>query len=858
VNAQVTKTVGTRITDNLVEKELKNNAILDLESTSKGFFLPRMTTVQRDAIKKEMGKDNGLAVYNIDIDCVEYWSERTQKWMSLCGNLPPANLDLAPNSCNSIVFSGFIMVGTQPQVQQGTPLDPQKHFMSIKLKVNQVGTYSISVNSDNGYFFSGEGQFQAIGTYDIVLKAMGTPVKGYDGKDGKKGDILKFTINGIESSICTNTEVLVLPADLDFKILNSIYKANGKYNVGVRASEERGNNIELNIDVKSKGTATVTASNEILDIQFIGTKELNVGDKTITLEPVLTKAIPRQNDLSSYDLTLTVNTKDPIGTINSNKVTLMVEQTEIKADFNNIELGTEPFYRGSGLNEKHSIVLPVKVINSGVSNLYLKGTGGVVFKAEKVNLQMPVNTDDMQKVEFKAELGSKMPDSEAITLSLSGDGKRFQIVEGTSYDLPLSSKPVEYSIDCITVKSNRGSIPYNTPIGESYYITGTVDVKEIGEYEISTSIPIEGITFTTSRNGVKQKFTNTGKQLVTLYADNPLLKVSNRGNYQVNLISNDGSDAKCMGFTIKVGFNDIKVLMIKGDYGASGYTPIEDKFFTGRNKNGRYRFGEGGEYVETGAVSVTVFDIKGSENTSLGRTTLANDIKAKKYNLIMFSGRYAVFGIDRQIADALYQYTVNDEGIFWLQTGYWGSENVGESISYVSNMNDERSNSGLSFSTVEGMNLVKKFNNNQDLKGSVKDRDFNPQVVNQTDPLSSPKKGFNYLKKSNGMYYPVEWTHGSSTSSGISAVGSEYEAIVADRGKQESGLVFKHKKYSNLIWAPISSYHSGSVLCSPMQADEATGEPLKKDMNGLYNTESNAGAFTANIFIELVSRLANR
>lgn len=862
VNAQVTKTVGTRITDNLVEKQLKNNAILDLESTSKGFFLPRMTTVQRDAIKKEMGHDNGLAIYNIDIDCVEYWSERTQKWMSLCGSLPPANLDLAPNSCSSIVFSGFTMIGNQPQVQQGTPLDPQKHFMSIKLKVNQVGTYNISVNSDNGYFFSGEGQFQAIGTYDITLKAMGTPIKGYDGKDGKKGDILKFTINGIESSICTNTEILVLPADLEFKILNNTYKASGKYNVGVSASAEtKGNKIELNIDVKSKGTATVVATNEILDIQFIGTQELNVGDKTMTLEPVFTRAIPKQNDLSSYDLALTVNTKDPIGTINSNKVTLIVEQTEIKADFDNINLGLEPFFKGSALNDKHTIVLPIKVINSGISNLYLKGAGGVVFKAENVNLQMPVNPDEMQEVEFKAELGSKLPDSDAITLTLSGDGKRFQIVQGTSYDLQLSAKPVEYSIDCMSVKSNRGAIPYNSPIGETYFITATVDVKEIGEYEVSTSMPIEGITFTTTRKGVKQKFTKTGKQVITLYADNPLLKVSNRGNYQVNLISNDGSDVKCMGFTIKVGYNDIKVLIIKGDYEVTGYTPTEDRFFTGKNKSGKYRFGEEGEYVETGSVSVTIFDVKASTNTSGSRSNLARDIKAKKYNFIMFSGRYAIFGIDKQIADALYDYTVNDDGIFWLQTGYYGDERPGASVMYVDEMNNERYSSSFSNTFLDGMNLVKRFNNNNDLKAGVDARDyaaFNAQVVSEKDPLTSPKKGFSYIKKSNGVYYQVEWTHGSSTKSGVNAVGTEYEAIVADRGKQEYGTVFKHKKYSNLIWAPISSYHSGSVICYPMQADEANAEPLKKDFNGQYGAESNAGAFAANIFIELVSRLANR
>lgn len=65
---QVNKSVGTRITDNTLEKELRTNTILDLESTSKGFFLPRMTTAQRDALLQNMTEDNGLAIYNIDND----------------------------------------------------------------------------------------------------------------------------------------------------------------------------------------------------------------------------------------------------------------------------------------------------------------------------------------------------------------------------------------------------------------------------------------------------------------------------------------------------------------------------------------------------------------------------------------------------------------------------------------------------------------------------------------------------------------------------------------------------------------------------------------------------------------------
>ena len=44
------------------------SAILDVESTDKGFLPPRMTAAQRDAITSPA---NGLVVYNTDADCLQ-------------------------------------------------------------------------------------------------------------------------------------------------------------------------------------------------------------------------------------------------------------------------------------------------------------------------------------------------------------------------------------------------------------------------------------------------------------------------------------------------------------------------------------------------------------------------------------------------------------------------------------------------------------------------------------------------------------------------------------------------------------------------------------------------------------------
>ncbi len=64
-------------------------AILDLQSTDKGFLTPRMTTVQRDAMGIVLTE--GLLIYNIDNNCFEYWDTQATPiagsngfWNSLC------------------------------------------------------------------------------------------------------------------------------------------------------------------------------------------------------------------------------------------------------------------------------------------------------------------------------------------------------------------------------------------------------------------------------------------------------------------------------------------------------------------------------------------------------------------------------------------------------------------------------------------------------------------------------------------------------------------------------------------------------------------------------------------------------
>lgn len=70
--------IGTTIPD--------SSAILELSSTSKGFLMPRMTTVQRDAI---LDPPDGLKIYNIDDKCEDTYSNSV--WSKKCNETFVAN-----------------------------------------------------------------------------------------------------------------------------------------------------------------------------------------------------------------------------------------------------------------------------------------------------------------------------------------------------------------------------------------------------------------------------------------------------------------------------------------------------------------------------------------------------------------------------------------------------------------------------------------------------------------------------------------------------------------------------------------------------------------------------------------------
>lgn len=79
------------------------SAMLDVNSTDKGFLPPRMTTIQRNAIANKVA---GLMIFNTSTACVEMYNG--ESWISLCSSLPSSFLPKTLLGSNQEDYASFI------------------------------------------------------------------------------------------------------------------------------------------------------------------------------------------------------------------------------------------------------------------------------------------------------------------------------------------------------------------------------------------------------------------------------------------------------------------------------------------------------------------------------------------------------------------------------------------------------------------------------------------------------------------------------------------------------------------------------------------------------------------------------
>lgn len=120
------------------------NAVLDLQSVQGGLLIPRLTTVQRNALSNP---PRGLQIYNTDHDCMEmYFPSGWKPIMCDCATAPaaPASLIGPTAACLGATAIGFSVAPVPGATQYTWSIDAQDTLVSGQ------GSSGIVVNFSNG------------------------------------------------------------------------------------------------------------------------------------------------------------------------------------------------------------------------------------------------------------------------------------------------------------------------------------------------------------------------------------------------------------------------------------------------------------------------------------------------------------------------------------------------------------------------------------------------------------------------------------------------------------------------------------------------------------------------------------
>lgn len=139
---------------------ISSNAAIEIESTNKGFLLPRMTLAQMNAIN---APTQGLMVFVTDDNCTYVYNGA--KWKSNCSANVNAVISSGTLSCAGTLNGDY--VSTVDMTTSNTKV--------ISFTLTGAGDYICYTDTVNGVYFRSEGTIAAGGTGSITMRAYGNP-----------------------------------------------------------------------------------------------------------------------------------------------------------------------------------------------------------------------------------------------------------------------------------------------------------------------------------------------------------------------------------------------------------------------------------------------------------------------------------------------------------------------------------------------------------------------------------------------------------------------------------------------------------------------------------------------------------
>lgn len=135
-------------------------AELEVYSDSRGFLMPRLSKIQRDAISNPT---ESLMIWNIDESCYNFYAQG--KWKSMCGDVDNTGY-VAVVGCEDIKVEGDYKVGTS--------LD-DKNYISVTVQVSGPCNLRLEGQTTNGFYFQRSGKVLTSGTFTYKIPGYGAP-----------------------------------------------------------------------------------------------------------------------------------------------------------------------------------------------------------------------------------------------------------------------------------------------------------------------------------------------------------------------------------------------------------------------------------------------------------------------------------------------------------------------------------------------------------------------------------------------------------------------------------------------------------------------------------------------------------
>jgi len=407
---------GTQMSDGSAPNTLRplDFSQLELNSTERGFLMPRMTTVERMRIPVA-NLSGGMIIYNTSIDCVEFYNVTRNQWMSACGDVEPAIFTIPDEKCRTIKISG--------EYAEKVFLDSRKHVISVDVSVSSPGTYDIEAvafdkdDKLNGYTFKANGVFPSEGSFTVILKGYGTPQTGYprqvNGEPTAKDKIV-FFLNNLKAS-CTIENIVDTKA-LTYDLVDVIQ--TGDFFTGVNV-----------LDPKTTGKVKVSINN-ISQAGLVEIKTLTQNGISFSGRRMLTQT-EVNNKQAVIDLVATGVPSTPINLPfdfisnsyvrledgeNQKFLTKIISIAQVNVSSNCSEaIISKEFLENEVLTDSHIITVPIKVTATGRGRII--GTVAtnneqkelIEYTSDVKDFVFNPATNDVMNIEMRPVVGTGKP-----------------------------------------------------------------------------------------------------------------------------------------------------------------------------------------------------------------------------------------------------------------------------------------------------------------------------------------------------------------------------------------------------------------------------------------------------------------